>query len=88
MCGASDEQTETYQAQKDFYQEGIKQQQKSFGDDMELLQAMRSIYMPIFTAGPSQEGFSPGMKAALESGVIEGTAQNYAKAAKIGRAHV
>jgi hypothetical protein len=82
MCGASDQQKDTYDEQQQFYQQMMEQQTQAWGEDQEVLAAIRGVSQPIFAAGPSQEGYSPEEKAAMETQVTEGTAQNYAKAAR------
>jgi hypothetical protein len=81
MCGASDQQTDTYNEQQQFFQQMMQQQTQAWGEDQEVLAAIRGVSQPIFAAGPSQEGYSPEEKAAMETQVTEGTAQNYAKVA-------
>jgi hypothetical protein len=80
MCGASSQQTETYNEQQQFYQQAMEQQSEAWGQDQEILSAMKGVYGPIFAAGPSQEGFAPEEKAALNTQVTEGTAQSYKNA--------
>jgi len=60
----------------------MQQQQAAWGQEQEILNTMRATYAPIFSKGPSQEGFSPEEKAALNTQVTEGTAQSYADAAQ------
>jgi hypothetical protein len=82
MCGATQQQKDIADQQQQFYTNAIQQQQEAWGDDQEILNAMKSIYGPIFAQGPSQEGYSPEEKASMNTSVIEGTAQNYAKASE------
>ena len=80
MCGASAQQTQIEQEQQQFYQHGIQQKSTAWAEDQDILQALQSQYGQIFAKGPSQEGFSPEEKAALNTQVTEGTAQNYTQA--------
>lgn len=82
MCGASSQQTQTYNEQQLFYQNAMQQQQEAWGQDQDILAQMRAVYAPIFQKGPSQEGFSPEEKATLNTQVTEGTAADYAQAAQ------
>jgi hypothetical protein len=82
MCGATEQQTDIANEQQQFYSNAIQQQQQAWGDDQEILSAMKNVYQPIFNAGPSQQGFSSQERAAMNTQVTEGTAQNYAAASK------
>lgn len=81
MCGASSQQKQTYDEQQQFYQQLMKEQDTAFAQDQSVLAQIRSVAAPIFAAGPSQEGFAPQEKAALETQATQGTAATYAKAA-------
>jgi hypothetical protein len=80
MCGATAAQTELQTQQAAFYQEATNQQETAWGQDQDILSAMKSVYAPIFASGPSQEGFAPAEKAALNTEVTEGTASEYKNA--------
>lgn len=80
MCGATSQQTTTYNEQQAFYQQAMQEQAAAYGEDQDILSQMQKVYSPIFTAGPSQEGFSPEEKAALQSGVTDTTAADYQQA--------
>lgn len=82
MCGASSQQTQIEQQQQQFMNEAMQQQATSWSQDQDILAQMKSVYAPIFAKGPSQEGFSPEEKAALNTQVTEGTAGDYAQAAQ------
>ena len=82
MCGAAPQQTEIEQQQQQFMTEAMQEQQTSWGQDQDILAQMRSVYAPIFSKGPSQEGFSAEQKSALNTQITEGTAQNYSQAAQ------
>lgn len=82
MCGASPQQTQIEQQQQQFMSEAMRQQETSWGQDQDILAQMKSAYTPIFAKGPSQEGFSPEEKAALNTTITDQTAQGYTQAAQ------
>lgn len=82
MCGATQQQTDIANEQQQFYTNAIQQQQDAWGQDQDILSAMQSVYAPIFNKGPNQEGFSQQELNSMETGVTEGTANNYAQASK------
>lgn len=82
MCGASSEQSDTYNEQAAFYKEATQQQAEAWAQDQDILKTLQSTYTPIFASGPSQEGFSPAEKAAYQTQITEGTAQSYAQASQ------
>ena len=77
MCGASDQQNQTYQAQAAFMQTLTQAYQQQFAGQNAILSELTKTFEPILQAGPSQEGFSAGEKAALNTQATEGVAQNY-----------
>lgn len=82
MCGSTSAQGEIEQQQQQFQLESEQEQQAAYQQDQALLKQMQGVYAPIFAKGPDQEGFSPAMKADLNTQITEGTAANYAKAAE------
>jgi len=80
MCGASQEQTDTYNEQQQFYQQAMKQQSEAWDADQEILKTLRAQYAPIFASGPSQEGMSTQEKAALYTSATENAASEFSKA--------
>lgn len=65
-----------------FYQQGMQESSTTFGEQQALLQQMEAVYNPILAKGPNQEGFSTAEKNTLDAQAVEGTAANYAGAAK------
>jgi hypothetical protein len=82
MCGATGAQTQLETAQADFYNEATQQQTQTYGEDQEILSAMKAGYAPIFAAGPNQEGFSEGETNNLNTEATEGTAEGFNQADK------
>ena len=81
MCGASNEQKQTYQDQSSLFHQMTNQAQQVFGNSSQIFQDLTKAFAPIVAAGPDQEGFSPGVKSALESKAITDTGQAYRNAA-------
>lgn len=82
MCGATGAQTQLEQSQADFYSEATQQQEQVYGQDQEILGALKTAYAPILAAGPNQEGFSEGETNNLNTQATEGTANDYSQASK------
>lgn len=82
MCGASQEQKQTYQAQSQFLQTLTKAYQTQFAGQQAILSELTKTFEPILAAGPSQEGFSEGEKTALNTQATEQVGQNYANLQK------
>lgn len=82
MCGASSQQNNVEQEQNEFYQQAITEQSAAYSEDQEVLNQMKSIYSPILAKGPNQQGFSQEELDSLNTGAVEGTAENYESAAK------
>lgn len=83
MCGGPTQAQQQLQAeQADFYKQATEQQAQVYAEDQQILQAMEGIYEPILQKGPNQEGFSTEELNSLNTEAVEGTAQNYAGAAK------
>lgn len=81
MCGES-AQEKLADAQTDFYKQATAEANTTFGEQQALTQQFQSIYNPILAKGPNQEGYSAGQVENLNAQTVEGTAENYAGAAK------
>lgn len=82
MSGPSSAQINLQNEQMQFYQEGMQESQAAFGEQQSLLSQMEAVYNPILAKGPNQEGFSTAEEESLTGQAIQGTASNYAAAAK------
>ncbi|MBS1799559.1 MAG: hypothetical protein JSS95_07000 [Acidobacteria bacterium] len=82
-CGASSQQTQTYNQQTQLSQQIMQQGQQVFGDSSKVFSDLVSSLAPTVSAGPNQEGFSAAEKSALQSQAITnaGVAYKNAKAA-------
>ena len=81
MCatGAQDQiQDEQMQA----YQQAQQLTAEQYANQQEIYAPMTAQFQSIFAKGPNQEGFSEPEKQELNAGAVEGTAENYAGAAK------
>lgn len=88
MCGATGQQIQLQQEQMDAYQQSQDMLRQEFGNQQAIYGPMAAKFKSIFEAGPSQKGFSAGESQDLETQVIEGTAGNYANAAKAVNEHI
>lgn len=59
-----------------------QEQQQQYGNQTALYNQVNSVLSPILAKGPSQQGFSEGELNTLNSQAVEGTAENYAGAAR------
>lgn len=82
MSGPSSAQLTLQQDQLAFYQQGMQESQTAFGEQQDLLAQMNAVYGPILAKGPNQPGFSTSEENALNAEAVEGTATNYASAAR------
>ena len=83
MCGgATQAQQDLQEEQSAYYKEATAEAEATYAEDQELLQSVKSIYDPILAKGPNQEGYSSEELANLNAQAVEGTAKNYASAAK------
>lgn len=82
-CGASSQQTNTYNQQQQLSSQVMQQGQQVFGDSSKVFNDLVSSLAPTVAAGPNQEGFSAAEKSALQSQAITnaGVAYKNAKAA-------
>jgi len=82
VCGATSTQNnlqaEDMQTLKD-YNSAFQQQ---YANQQGLFNGITSVLTPIFNKGPNQQGFSTAEENTLDSQAVEGTAENYAGAAK------
>ena len=78
MCGASAQQNEVYQQQANFLKTLQQSYATQFAGQQAILGQLNATFQPILASGPSQQGFSPGELAALNTQAIEGVGQNYA----------
>lgn len=69
-------------------QEYNAQQQQVFQENQALYATVNSVLQPILNAGPNQQGFSQPELNTLNSQAVEGTAENYAGAAKAVNEHL
>jgi hypothetical protein len=82
MSGPSAAQLTLQQDQLDFYQQGMSEATTAFGEQQDLLAQMEAVYDPILAKGPNQPGFSASESNALNAEAVQGTATNYAGAAR------
>lgn len=82
MSGPSSTQLQLQQEQADFYKQAIGESNTTFAEAQDLLSQMKAVYDPILAKGPNQEGFSDAEKSNLNAQTEEGTAGNYARAAR------
>ena len=83
LCkGASAQQNDLANQQGQFYSTMTNDYNQTFGKNQAILGTLTNTLNPIIAAGPNQYGFSQGQTDALNSQAIQGTGQEYAKAAK------
>lgn len=82
MCGATSAQEDLQSEQMAFYKTANEQSATTFAEDQAILKQMQDVYSPILAKGPNQKGFSDEERNNLDSQAIEGTADNYSKAAR------
>lgn len=82
-CGASNQQTQTYNQQAGLSQQMSSQAQGIFGNSSAVFNDLNSSLAPTVAAGPDQQGFSPTELAAQNASVINngGVAARNAKSA-------
>jgi hypothetical protein len=81
MC-ATGGQEQLGQQESAAYTQAQQLTQQQYGSQQAIYGPMVAKFQSIFNAGPNQEGFSPEEKQNLNSQALEGTAENYAGAAK------
>lgn len=83
LCkGASQEQTSLGNSQQAFYDQMTKDYSQQFANQNAILGTLTTTLNPIIAAGPNQYGFNKEQENVLNSQAIQGTGQEYAKAAK------
>lgn len=82
MCGSTGAQTQLQQEQMDAYKQAQAMTAEEYAHQQAIYAPMAKQFQSIFSMGPSQEGMAAGEKDVLTSQAIEGTATNYAAAAK------
>lgn len=82
MCGADQSQVNLEQQQAAFYTQATQEATQAYSEDQQLLGEITKVYEPILAKGPNQEGFSAGETADLNASAVQGTATNYAGAAR------
>lgn len=80
-CGASKDQTQILQEQKQNFDQMSSQAASVFGDASQVFQSLQSSFAPIVAAGPGQQGYTPAEEAALKSSAITNTGNAYRNAA-------
>lgn len=80
LCGASTEQKNLQGEQSGFFSNAMGQAQQIFGNDSQVFNSLMKTFAPTVAAGPSQQGFSAGEKANLNSQAITQTGQAYKNA--------
>lgn len=79
-CGASRQQKEAYDTQKNVTNQLVQQGQQIFGSASGVFNNLVSAFTPVVAAGINQEGFSLPEKSALESQAITQSGQGYRNA--------
>lgn len=82
MCGPSSEEKSVMGMQLSFANTLMANYNIAFGQQQSILSALRSVYQPIFNAGPNQQGFSDAERTTLNAEAKEDMAQNYGFAKK------
>src|SRR6185312_7715195 len=81
-CGASAEQRDTYQAQSEFLKTLTAAYNQQFAGQQAILGELTKTFEPILAQGPSQEGFSAGELADLNTQATQEVGGNYASLQK------
>jgi hypothetical protein len=82
MCGASQQQNDLAAEQTQAYQQAQQMTAQQYANQSAIYAPMTAQFQSILAKGPNQKGFSSEEDAALNAHAVEGTAQNYAGAAK------
>jgi hypothetical protein len=80
--GPSASQQQLASAQAAFYSTMTTSYKQTFAGQQAILANLQSAWKPILDAGPGQYGFTPAEDAAMRSQATQGTAANYATAAR------
>lgn len=79
-CGATPQQTQTYNQQSQLSQQMMTQAQSVFGSSSGVFNDLVSSLAPTVAAGPNQQGFSAAETSALNSAAVTNGAQAYKNA--------
>jgi hypothetical protein len=82
VCGATSAQNNLQQEDLETLQEYNSAFQQQYANQQAIYGKVSSVLDPILAAGPNQQGFSTAEGNTLNSQAVEGTAENYAGAAK------
>jgi hypothetical protein len=82
MCGATSQQNQLTNEEIQTLQQGNQMTQQQYANQQAIYQPMAKQFQSIFAGGPSQTGYSQAELNSLDSQAVEGTAENYAGAAK------
>ncbi|MGA2085874.1 MAG: hypothetical protein ABSG60_10175 [Terracidiphilus sp.] len=82
MCGATGAQTQLQDEQMQAYQQAQQMTAEQYADQQAVYAPLKAQFDKIFAAGPNQQGFSEEETNTLNAQAVEGTAENYAQAAK------
>lgn len=82
MSGPSSEQLQLQDTQLQFYKAGEARAGQVFNMQQGLLKQMQAVYGPILNRGPNARGLSDAERSDLNAQAIQGTATNYAHAAR------
>ena len=82
MCGPTGQEKQEANQQQ-AYSTVVQNNYKTlFGEQQGVMSNLNNIFTPIAEAGPSQQGFSGGELAALNTQALDTTGANYANAAR------
>jgi hypothetical protein len=82
MCGATGAQNQLQQEDMSTLQDYNSMLQQQYANQGAIFSKVSSVLDPILNAGPNQKGFSTAESNTLNAQAVEGTAENYAGAAK------
>lgn len=82
MCGATGAQSTISQEQIDAYKQAQEMTSEQYANQQAIYAPMAKQLQSIFSQGPNQKGFSDAERNNLNAQAVEGTAQNYAQAAR------
>src|SRR5271154_886341 len=82
MCGPTPQQVELQDEQISAYQQAQQLTQEQYSNYEAIAGPLTQQFQSIFNQGPNQKGFSAEEDATLNAQSVEGTAENYAGAAK------
>lgn len=81
-CGPSGAEKQAQSQEASFTNTLMANYQTNFANNASILAHLNSTLSPIVAAGPSQTGFSPSERAAMETRALNTTGGNYASAAR------